>query len=159
MNAMPEPFYNSSYKLVRVDPLAAVLYKSRKNSLDASETVTEGEARALARNIYERTLAKNGKPYGSQSFPCYESPGEVAEIKGVADGGEESEELIREIANLITARGNTFAVYSIGQALQQTPAGRIIVTAEQRQHVLLERYTDDDGEIRLGTVYFRNLIP
>src|SRR5690606_9827836 len=119
----------------------------------------EEEARTLARNIYERRLALKGKAYGSINFPCYESPGEVAEIKGIADEGEESEELIREIANLITARGNTFAVYSIGQALQQTPDGRLNVTAEQRQHVLLERYTNDLGEVHLGTVYFRNLIP
>jgi hypothetical protein len=159
MNASPEPFFNSSYKLVRIDPLAAVLYKSRKSSTNPSLVVTESEARTLARNIYERRLANNGKAYGSTSFPCYESPGEVTEIKGIADGGEESEELIREIANLITARGNTFAVYSIGQSLQQTPTGRIIVTAEQRQHVLVERYTDEDGMVRLGTVYFRNLIP
>jgi hypothetical protein len=32
-------------------------------------------------------------------------------------------------------------------------------TIEQRQHNLVERYTDDDGLIRVGTVYFRNLIP
>lgn len=159
MNANPEPFSQSSYKLVRSEPLAAVLYKSRKSSVDPNKLVSEDEARTLARNIYERQLAKKGKAYGSTNFPCYESPGEVAEIKGIADEGEESEELIREIANLITARGNTFAVYSIGQALQQTPGGHLNVTAEQRQHVLLERYTNDLGEVHLGTVYFRNLIP
>lgn len=159
MNANPEPFSKSEYKLVRSEPLSAVLYKSRKSSVDATKVVSIDEARTLARNIYDRQLATKGKAYGSKDFPCYESPGEVVEIKGIADGGEESEELVREIANLITARGNTFAVYSIGQSLLQTPDGHLNVTAEQRQHVLVERYTDDQGEVRLGTVYFRNLLP
>lgn len=159
MNANPEPFSKSEYKLVRSEPLSAVLYKSRRSSVDATKVVSLDEARTLARNIYDRQLATKGKAYGSKDFPCYESPGEVVEIKGIADGGEESEELVREIANLITARGNTFAVYSIGQSLLQTPNGHLNVTAEQRQHVLLERYTDDQGEVHLGTVYFRNLLP
>jgi hypothetical protein len=159
MNANPEPFSQSEYKLVRTEPLAAVLHRSRKNSVDPSKLVSEGDAKTLARNIYDRVLASKGKEWGSKNFPCYESPGEVVEIKGIADEGEESEELVREIANLITARGNTFAVYSIGQSLQQSPNGRLTVTAEQRQHVLVERYTNDKNEVHLGTVYFRNLIP
>lgn len=159
MNANPEPFSQSEYKLVRSEPLAAVLFRSRKSSADVNKLVTEGEARTLARNIYDRVLAKDGKPWGSVNFPCYESPGEVVEIKGIADDGEESEELVREISNLITARGNTFAVYSIGQAIQQSPNGKLTVTAEQRQHVLVERYTDINNKVHVGPVYFRNLIP
>jgi pSer/pThr/pTyr-binding forkhead associated (FHA) protein len=82
------------------------------------------------------------------------------EIQGIADRDKRSEELVCEIANLITARSNTFSVYAIGQALEQTPDGRLTVSAEQRQHALIERYSiGDSREVRLRTVYFRNLIP
>jgi hypothetical protein len=168
MNARPEPFTSGAYALLREDPLAAVLAGCRRDSVDPSITVSPELARTLARNIYERRLAPStnflpaGKQYGNQNaaFHCYESPGEVVEIRGIADRGERSEELVREIANLITARSNTFSVYTIGQALKQTPSGRLISTAEQRQHAIIERYSiGDSREVRLRTVYYRNLIP
>ena len=166
MNAKPEPFTSGDYELLRESPLAAVLQDCRKDSLNPSWLITADEARVIARNIYLRKLAPRkgelpaGKQYGAKGqFECYETPGEIAEIEGVADRGEASEELIREIANLITARGNTFAVYSIGQSLLQTKNGTLLVTGEQRQHVLVERYTENDGKVRLGTVYARNLMP
>lgn len=166
MNAKPEPFTGGAYELIREDPLTAVLFKCRKDSRDPSQTVTMEEARTIAKNIYLRKLAPSngplpaGKQYGALgALECYESPGEVAEIAGVADRGEASEELLREIANLITARGNTFSVYTIGQSLLQTKAGKLVVTGEQRQHAVVERYTESDGQTRIGTTYFRDLIP
>jgi hypothetical protein len=166
MNAKPEPFTIGDYELIRESPLAAVLQNCRKDSLDPNKLVSATEAKTIARNIYLRKLAPGkgslpgGKLYGAKDkFECYESPGEVAEIAGVADRGEASEELMREIANLITARGNTFAVYTVGQSLQQTTSGGLQVTGEQRQQVLVERYTESNGEVRVGTVYFKNLIP
>jgi hypothetical protein len=166
MNAKPEPFTSGEYELVRETPLAAVLQNCRKDSRDPNQLITADEAKKIARNIYLRKLAPGkgglppGKQYGAKNqFACYETPGEVAEIEGVADRGEAGEELMREIANLITARGNTFAVYSIGQSLLQTKNGGLLVTGEQRQQVLVERYTEPDGEVRLGTVYFKNLVP
>ncbi len=73
---------------------------------------------------------------------------------------------MREIANLITARGNVFSVYTIGQALKQTQGGKLLVTGEQRQQAYLERYLVDKGNtdpnddsIGFRTIYFRNLIP
>jgi hypothetical protein len=89
----------------------------------------------------------------------------------VADGGEESEELVRQVGNLLTTRGNVFSIYGIGQALKQTPSGTILVTGEQRQQAMIERYavtiddrgtldpTDDLREIRFRTIFFRNLTP
>jgi hypothetical protein len=166
MNAKPEPFTSGDYELLRETPLAAVLQSCRKDSLNPDRVVSPDEAKTIARNIYLRKLATAkgplpaGKQYGAKGrLECYETPGEIAEIEGIADHGEASEELIREIANLITARGNTFAVYSIGQSLKQTKNGELLVTGEQRQHVLVERYTESDGSVHLGTVYFRNLVP
>ena len=85
-------------------------------------------------------------------------------MAGVADQGEKSEELYRNISNLITARGDVFSSYSIGQALHQTPDGKLIVTGEQRLQAVIERYVYTDPStgatsVRFNPVYFRNLIP
>jgi len=168
MNAKPAPF-----NLTRTDPLAAVLFGARKSTLN-NTTLSLTEAKTIAKAIYDQTLAQAagaipaGKRYPQTGppNPVYESPGEVVEIAGVADKGEESEELIRAIANLITARGSVFSIYTVGQALKQTPTGKLIVTAEQRQQAMVERFLRDKGtaattddEIGLRTVYFRNLAP
>jgi hypothetical protein len=134
-------------------------------------------AESVANNIYNRTLAtglNKGKTYGYPWTPnpapsdpnAFDTPGEICEIKGVADGGEKSEDLIREIASLVTARGGVFNIYTLGQSLKQTPTGKLLVTAEQRQQALVERYLDTrntqdktDDVVRLRTVYFRNLTP
>ncbi len=162
MNAMASPF-----DMERITPLAAVFLGASKDWQNPNDTVTTEEAFALAGNIYAGTLADGaikGQQYGRTD--AYDSPGEIVEIKGVADNGEASEELVRQIANLITARGNVFSIYSVGQALKQTPNGELVVTAEQRQHVIVERYllnkgTADtaDDSVAIRTVYFRDLMP
>ncbi len=138
---------------------------------------TAAIAETIAANIFSRTLAtgsNKGKVYGypwkvspTATEPnAFDTPGEICEIKGVADAGEKSEDLVRDVASLITARGNVFGVYTIGQALRQTPNGQFIVTAEQRQQAVVERYHDnrgtpepEDDEVRFRTIYFRNLTP
>jgi len=54
----------------------------------------------------------------------------------------------------------------VGQALKQTPNGKLVITGEQRQEAMIERYQInkgtsllDDDSIGLRTVYFRNLTP
>jgi hypothetical protein len=157
MNAKPEPFH-----LDRVDPLAAVFEGATFDAADLSKKISNARARNIATAVYNRTLGKNvanvpdGKQYGYQNG--YDSPGEVVEIAGVADEGEASEQLVREVANLITSRGNVFSVYTIGQALKQTPAGGLVVTGEQRQQSMIERYSDATN-VRFRSIYFRDLTP
>ena len=169
VNSKPIPF---DFK--RTAPLTAAL-KGLRKSRNSSETLRQDEAEKLAENIYLHQLAESSPAGPGKNFPpltstsstlVYESPGEVAEIKGVADRGEESEQLLSDLSNVITARGNVFSVYTIGQALKQTPAGKLVVTAEQRQQAMVERYTvskntvnGDDDEVRFRTVYLRNLSP
>jgi hypothetical protein len=135
------------------------------------------QAQVVATNISQRTLATGpnpgkvfGYPWKANPSPTetntFDTPGEICEIKGVADGGEESEDLIREISSLVTARGGVFSVYTVGQSLKQTPQGKLVVTAEQRQQATIERYVENrgtpdsiDDEIRFRTVYYRNLTP
>jgi hypothetical protein len=154
VNAKVEPF-----GLERILPLAAVLQGCGNDSSNSSSKVTAAQALTLAGNIYRRVLADGspkGKSYGYVSG--YDSAAEIVEIKGIADGGEKSEALYREVSNLITARGNVFSIYAIGQAIQQTPDGRLLVTAEQRTRTILERFLNPASEkIEFGSVYFRSL--
>ncbi len=157
-------------KLVRDRGLVALLAGTK-----AFPTVIAAEP--VAANLYNRTLATGRNPGKIYGYPwtssatatdsnAFDTPGEICEIKGVADTGEQSEDLIREIASLVTARGGVFNIYTIGQSLKQTPAGKLLVTAEQRQQAVVERYLDTrstqektDDVVRLRTVYFRNLTP
>lgn len=152
LNAEAEPF-----GMERVVPLAAVLQDAVKDSVNRNQTVSATEAMTIATNIYHRTLALNGKAWGYADG--YDSPGEVVEIRGVADGGEESEELVRQISNLITTRGNVFTVYSVGQAIKQSSGGKLTVTGEQRLQSVVERYLDSQQRVRFAPVYYRNLMP
>ena len=143
----------------RTQPLAAVLQGSTYSSTNTA-TLSPTQAATLAGNIYHGTLATGGKQYGY--VDGYDSPGEIVEIQGIADQGEASEELVRKIANLITTRGNVFSVYSIGQALKQTPTGGLTVVGEQRLQAMIERieYTESAvKKVRFSPVYYRNLTP
>ena len=159
VNAQVQPFGNPSLvniPLERIYPLKAVLEGISTNG----GTLSAAQAETVARNISSHTLAANGKAYGNTNI--YDSPGEVVEIAGVADGGEASEAIVRGIANLITSRGNVFSIYTIGQSLKQTPDGRLIVNGEQRIQAMVERYLDTSvspSVVRFRSVYFRNLTP
>ncbi|WP_038164400.1 hypothetical protein [Verrucomicrobium sp. BvORR106] len=157
MNAQAQPFGNPalvSSPLERRLPLVALLAGvPYPTPTDPNAILTTAKAQDIASNIYFRTLADasnfKGKTYGKAD--TYDSPGEVVEIKGVADEGEESEAVVRGIANLITSRGGVFTIYTIGQALNESRNGTLRITAEQRQQVMLERYTSG------GQVHFRKV--
>lgn len=145
INAAIQPFPD----LIRLIPLESVFRESSHLTLSASE---------IAQNICSHELAAtvngNGKRYGNADY--FDSPGEIVEIRGVADQGESSEALVREIANLITTRGNVFRVYTIGQSIRQTRTGQLQVTAESRSEHLVERYTDPVTRlVQFRTIYSR----
>lgn len=156
LNSKAEPF-----GLERILPLAAVLQNNTYDATDLTKKLSAASALTLAGNIFNRTLATSapvGKQYGYTNG--YDSPGEVVEVKGIADGGEKSEELVRQIMNLVTTRGNVLSVYTIGQAIKQTPDGKLNVTAQQRAQAMVERYLDaTTNQVRFSPVYFRNLSP
>lgn len=147
INAATQPF-----NLERTRPIAALLQGAQKGSSPADK-LSAAEAQTIASNIYHRTLAAKGKSYGWAD--AYDSPGEIVEIAGIADAGEESEELVRSLANLVTARSNVFSVYTIAQSLNPV-SGR--VTGEQRTQFMIERYADN-GRVRFRTLYVRPLNP
>ncbi|HEX4084238.1 MAG TPA: hypothetical protein VHY22_04955, partial [Chthoniobacteraceae bacterium] len=131
LNSTAEPFYGST-GLEHTLPLAAVLQgcgTTTGGSAKLSPSAALGLASNLVNDVNGQELASGngntGKAYGvpagwPQSAPLpYVSPGEICEIKGIADGGEASEEMVREAGNLLTVRGDVFTVYSVGQALKE----------------------------------------
>ncbi len=83
----------------------------------------------------------------------YSSVGELVEVAGIADGGESSEDHLRQSADLFSTQGNVFRVFAVGQTIQQTPSGRIVILAEKSVITLLERR--ETGGLR--TVYWKVL--
>ena len=157
VNLNARPVYPA---ITRTAPLAAVLQGCRTNFSTAT-TLTPTAAAVRATNIYSNTIStaisgNYGKMYGYTDG--YYSPGEIVEIAGIADGGESSEQLVREMGGLVTARGDVFTVFSVGQSLKQTPSGSIVVTGEQRLQAMIERYSDTNG-IHFSPVYYRKLSP
>lgn len=159
INSKAEPF-----DLARVTPLEGVLKGCTYDSANLSLTLDAAKAKEKAAKLYGKTYATaaGGKQYGYAGG--FDSVGEICEIEGIADEGEKSEEVIREIANLITTRGNVFSIYSIGQSLKQTPNGSLLVQGEQRLQSMVERfsYTDSasgEARVRIAQAYYRSLTP
>ncbi len=160
VNLNGKPAESAQFDMKRISPLAAVLQGTRKSSINTTTNSPE-DAADLGKNIYNMDWVDPSKTFGYKDG--FDSPGEIVEIKGIADRGEESEEVVREIGNLFTTRGNVFTVYSIGQSLKQTPTGKLIVNGEQRLQAMIERIekTDDKNNrsASFAPVYFRNLTP
>ncbi len=164
VNARITPF-----PISRPAPLAAVFRDARTDSTDPSKIVDAATADQLARNVLGHTLSNGdrgippGQEYGYAGV--FDSPGEIVEIAGIADGGEKSEQLIRDVASLLTTRGNVFGVYSIGETLKQTPAGDLTVAATKRLHAIVERYVDPDPtvpsaeKVKFRDIYYQDLTP
>ena len=129
------PFTNT----IRATPLMALLYGAT-NPI-AGTTNTLATAGTLATNILQMSLAE-----GHGSWAAYDSTngvyahiGELAEITGMADGGESSEGNLFEPLAQTTTSGNVFTVYTIGQALRQTPTGGIVINGEKRYQAAIEK--------------------
>ena len=159
---------SAPFSLNRTTPLAAAFsgcFVSQTNST----TVTATQAQTLAQNVYGGVISPgnsgNGFPEVGKQYagvPYFYSPGQIAEISGVSDQGEASEQLVRQAVNQLTTRGDVFTVYSVGQSLQQTAAGNLLVTGEERLQAVVERYLDatvTPAAIRFRILYFQRLTP
>jgi hypothetical protein len=159
INSNPVPF-----PLLRILPLSATLQgaPAMASGTTPLNPLSSGSAQALAENICNHTLATNGTMYNCPTQ--FISAGEICQVKGIADSGEQSEELIRQISNLTTARSGVFSIYSVGQALKQTPNGTLLVTGEQRIQSMVERVSTENPNntgvvISFRPVYYRTLTP
>lgn len=125
LNAGIQPFTN----ILRETPLRAVFQ-------DNPHWITT-QIDPVLTNIIDRTLAVSGKSYGGTNGLA--SVGELAEIQGIADSGEASETALLGIADLASVQGNVFRVFSMGQSVQQTPSGQLVVQAEKSIVAIVER--------------------
>lgn len=167
LNAQAQPFGNAQHvrtmlerRLPLVALMAGIPYSESGNPHDLKPVIDTSRAIGIAGNIYGRVLADRGKLYGYES--AFDSPGEVIEIKGVADWGEASEEVVRGLGNLVSIRGGVFTVYAIGQTLAETRSGNgLTVTGEYRQRTMLERYTDpaEPGVVKVRRLSFQPITP
>jgi hypothetical protein len=132
----------------RATPLMAMLSGATNSS--ASNSISFATAGTLATNILNMTtstgtlgtgankIVLKGQLYDSTNG-LYAHIGELAEVQGVADGGEASEGNLFEPLAQTTVGGNVFTIYTVGQALQQTASGTIIVNGEKRYQATVER--------------------
>jgi len=135
LNSTVQPFTN----VIRSQSLEALV--KDLPSLSPSEQLE------TATNLMKKLPANNslvaGKIYGSTNI--FRFPGEIAEIKGVSDTGEASEQNFRQLIDLVTTSGNVFSVYAIGQSVVQSPNGKIVTRGEYRQVSLVERSAQASG--------------
>lgn len=114
INAAVQPFSETTGKL---QPLQAL-------------TQATGLPGGMVTNLLEHRLATNARTDLSTSF--YQSPGQLAEIAGIADAGEASEQNIRQIYDLTTTRGSVFRVFAVGESIQQSVSGTLRVNSSKR---------------------------
>lgn len=139
---------------------------ARTNVLTAlfTNTAVPNVATAVSNVIVAGNLADTGGSagvgFGSlTNYRTYPSVGQLAEIKGIADTGEASEQVIRQVASLATVRGNVFSIYSVGQALQVTKAGKVNINGEKMVRSIVERTFNAAGEPQYKVIYWSEIYP
>jgi Tfp pilus assembly protein PilX len=146
INSSLSPFTNNS-SVTRSAPLVALLQNASTNVGAGATTLTPVNTAAM---IGAMTMAANGTNYG---VPAFISPGELAEIQGIADSGEASELNLRSLVDLATTRGSTFRVFSLGQTLKQTSSGTLVIQAEQYREAIICQ----DGLAHHQAVLWKNI--
>lgn len=127
INSAIKPFS----QLLRTNPLASVF----------SAVTNSSGSQIGIENIISHNLAINGVHYGhpdDEGYFNYTSIGEIAEILGIADNGEEGENVLRQFVDLTTVQSDSYRAFSVGQAVKQTPDGRFIVESECRIESVIE---------------------
>ena len=140
LNSMIYPF--QSPVLTRDELLPAAVRNISKDL--TGNKLSSSEVSKLIDNITHHTLSPKNTTTSLQGLPyldstLYYSPWQLAEVEGLADAGEESETVLREVASLVEARGSVFSIYSVGQSVIQEKTGKITVLGEQRNQKIVER--------------------
>lgn len=118
------------------------------------------QSNVVSNVIVATNLATNGLNIGEfVGNQAYSSVGQIAEIRGISDAGEESEKVIRQVASLATVRGDVFSVYSVGQALKVSPGGRVNINGEKMVRAIVERTYDGAGNAQYKIIYWSEIYP
>ncbi len=155
---------NGNPTLTRSLPMQCALTGAGNKTATVSSVIPSTSVSTLANaiNSYAFTndsLATNGKRYGTGVLTnVFISPWQICEIKGVADSGEESEEVVRHVGSVGTVRGNVFSIYSIGQSIKQDSNGGVSILGERRMETIVERYQDTpNSSATFRTIFSRDL--
>lgn len=146
LNSVIQPFTN----ITRSQTLRALV----KDLPSLSATEQQEVAASLMKKTPAGTSLVAGKIYGSTN--AFRFPGEIAEIKGVSDSGEASEQNFRQLIDLVTTSGNVFSVYAVGQSVVQSPNGKIIPRGEYRQVSIVER-SKQAGDVKFRVLFNKAL--
>lgn len=151
VNAQITPaFTTSTGTLTRTAPLKAAFMGVYTNAASSS---TLSAADTIAVNIVKRNLATSGSLYGFTATDPFISSGQIVEMLGVTEGGEESENKLRGAIDTLTSRSSTFRVFSIGQSIMQSSAGSITVMGEKRVETVVERVVNDtDRNVKIRPI-------
>jgi len=133
---------------------------SRTNSLNAllTNTAVANLPTALVNILTTSNLATGGVNF-SGDHPRLLSVGQIAELAGISDNGEASEEVIRQVASVASVRTGVFSITSVGQAVQISPDGRMRVTGERMVRATVERYLDSTGAVKFRTLGWSEIYP
>lgn len=141
---------NTAVELFSADGRTAPLTALFKD-LDINPAFTSTEMEQAVRNIADRNYSSGSTAIATE---CYVSSGELAEVEGLADEGESSERRLAGVVDLATTQSSTFRVYSLGQAITQTPGGELVVDAEKYLVAIMERLPS--GRV---AIVFQKIIP
>lgn len=151
---------------VNINALIADTNRVRTNVLTALFTntavpnVRTAVSNVMSAGVLADTSGSPGVAFGNMdTYKTYPSVGQLAEIKGVADNGEASEAVMRQVASLATVRGNVFSVYSVGQALQVSKAGKVSINGEKMVRSIVERTLDAAGKPQYKVIYWSEIYP
>jgi hypothetical protein len=163
LNASLVPFSSAASGSIpsRKAPLEALLNGLMKDGTGIP--LSQDERNRMADSIRNRTLASalgnEGRAYGS-GLPSQVTmtPAQIVEYAGVADRGEASESVVRDIVDLASPRSGVFSIYSIGQTIRQDAQGKIQVRAETRNQRMIE-LINVNGQISVRPLFVRKLNP
>jgi len=144
----------SGTNMVRTNVLTALFTNTAVPNVRAAVT------NVMAAGTLADTGGSSGVAFGNlTNYKTYPSVGQLAEIKGIADSGEASEQVIRQVASLATVRGNVFSVYSVGQALQVSKTGKVSINGEKMVRSIVERTLDASGNPQYKVIYWSEIYP
>ena len=132
INATLFPFEYEGQPLRRIRPLAALL----------GERVSSADD--VAKNIAEQRLVAGAAPLVGPTG-MYVYPGEICQIQGVADVGEnefQRESVSRDVADIITTQSSDFRVFAVGQTLRLRNDGSLMPVSTRRVEAVLSRLPD-----------------
>jgi hypothetical protein len=163
----------------RLPPLIALIDNTSVNlstSLDSPPLAAPGgtgtNVDVIANNIANRVVFL-GSPY--DSVPAYLTPGQVCEVSNLVyfsdtvfatgiynanPSKSRRQQLIRRIANMVTARSSTFTIYGMAQTIKEvgTPDGLFngqdFITGEVKVQAIIDRY-EEGGVVKFRTRYYR----